>query len=238
MKVKEIDLRKPTVQVSLDLQTIAEADKVAQIAVEAGIDWIEVGTPLILGEGLHAVEHFRKKFPEIPIVADLKTMDGGYLEAEMMAKAGANFVVVMAASHPATVRATVKAARDYGIYVMGDVLGRRDRVQAAKELEMAGVDVVIAHLGFDERNENGGSPLDFLSDIVSAVSCPVQAVGGLSLHELPRLPSMGAPLVVIGAPLVIDSHSFSAANEADEMRKVISNVCRLVKKGADRREDA
>jgi hypothetical protein len=36
---------------------------------------------------------------EMPIVADLKTMDGGYLEAEMMAKAGATHVVVMARAH-------------------------------------------------------------------------------------------------------------------------------------------
>jgi len=30
---------------------------------------------------------FARSFSNIPIVADLKTMDGGYLEAEMMAKA-------------------------------------------------------------------------------------------------------------------------------------------------------
>ena len=37
----------------------------------------------------------RERFPQVPIVADLKIMDGGYLEAEMMAKAGATHVVVM-----------------------------------------------------------------------------------------------------------------------------------------------
>ena len=36
----------------------------------------------------------REAFPEVPIVADLKTMDGGYLEAEMMAQAGASVVLV------------------------------------------------------------------------------------------------------------------------------------------------
>src|SRR5579884_1246469 len=78
----------PTVQVSLDLTTIDEALHVAEIAVRAGVDWLEAGTPLILAEGLHGVRALRQRFPETPIVADLKTMDGGYLEAEMMAKAG------------------------------------------------------------------------------------------------------------------------------------------------------
>ncbi|MBX8642772.1 MAG: orotidine 5'-phosphate decarboxylase [Thermoplasmata archaeon] len=229
MKLTKGDLKKPTVQVSLDLETIREAEPIAEIAMESGVDWLEVGTPLLLGEGLHAVSYFRKKFPGTPIVADLKTMDGGYLETEMMAKAGANFVVVMAASHPATVRATIRAARDYGIYVMGDILGRSDRVRAAEELEEAGVDVVIAHLGFDERGENGGSPVDFLREIVDAVDCPVQAVGGLSIRDLPKLPALGAPLVVVGAPLVIDGHSFSPASESSEIRKVLKEVVSLVK---------
>jgi 3-hexulose-6-phosphate synthase len=38
----------------------------------------------------------------MPIVADLKTMAGGYLEADMVAKAGATHVVVMARSHAET----------------------------------------------------------------------------------------------------------------------------------------
>src|SRR2546422_11676042 len=99
----------PIVQVSLDLMTIAEAMPVAETAVRAGVDWLEAGTPLILGEGLQAVKALRARFPEHPIVADLKTMDAGYLEAEMMAKAGATHVVAMGRAHPATIKLVVKA---------------------------------------------------------------------------------------------------------------------------------
>ena len=72
-------------------------------------------------------------------MADLKTMDGGYLEAEMMAKAGATHVVVMARGHPATVKTVVKAGRDYGVRVMGDDLGCEDKPAAARMLEDPGV---------------------------------------------------------------------------------------------------
>ena len=44
-----------TTQVSLDLTTIVEALEMARGARRAGVDWLEAGTPLILGEGLHAV---------------------------------------------------------------------------------------------------------------------------------------------------------------------------------------
>ena len=173
----------PIVQISLDLTNLADALEMAEIAVSAGVDWLEAGTPLLLAEGLRAVETLHARFPDHPIVADLKTMDGGYLEAEMMAKAGASFVVVMGRAHEATVRRVVDAARDYGIKVMGDNLGADDRVANAKWLESLGVDYVIHHIGYDERRlVQGLSPMDELDEVVEAVSVPVQAVGGLTIR--------------------------------------------------------
>ena len=169
---------KPIVQVSLDLTNIKEALEMAHTAVEAGVDWIEAGTPLILAEGLHGVRTLRKEFPNYPIVADLKTMDGGYLEAEMMAKAGATHVVVMGRAHPETIKVVVQAGKDYGVKVMGDNLGCPDMVQGARELEELGCDMVIHHIGYDERRgiaAAGGkwpSPLDQLKEVVDAVSVP------------------------------------------------------------------
>jgi 3-keto-L-gulonate-6-phosphate decarboxylase len=100
-----------TTQVSLDLTTIKEALEMARGARRAGIDWLEAGTPLILGEGLHAVKALRAEFPGVPIVADLKTMDGAGLEAEMMLGAGATHVVVMSRAHWASVATSAGSRR-------------------------------------------------------------------------------------------------------------------------------
>lgn len=209
---------KPIVQISLDLTALDEALATAAMAMRAGVDWLEAGTPLILAEGLHGVRRLRKAFPGIPIVADLKTMDGGYLEAEMMAKAGATHVVVMARAHPETIKCVVRAGRDFGIKVMGDNLGCADMVEAAKMLEALGCDYVIHHIGYDERRgiaaagKRMPSPMDQLRDVVKAVHVPVQAVGGLSLEQAIQCPAFGAPLVVLGAPLTIDADAFKTAN--------------------------
>jgi 3-hexulose-6-phosphate synthase len=104
---------KTIVQISLDLTNIPEAVATAQEAVRAGIDWLEAGTPLIIAEGMNGVRALRKEFLGVPIVADLKTMDGGWLEAEMMAKAGATHVVVMERAHPETIKAVVKAGQEF-----------------------------------------------------------------------------------------------------------------------------
>ena len=209
---------RPIVQISLDLTNLVEALRTAAIARRAGVDWLEAGTPLLLAEGLHGVRALRAEFPGVPIVADLKTMDGGYLEAEMMAKAGATHVVVMARAHPETIKIVVKAGRDYGIKVMGDNLGCPDMVAGAKELEDLGCDYVIHHIGYDERRGIAAagrpmpSPLDRLREVVKAVNVPVQAVGGLTVEQAIRTPEYGAPLVVIGAPLAVDADSFKTAS--------------------------
>lgn len=209
---------RPIVQISLDLTNIDEALETAALARRAGVDWLEAGTPLILAEGLHGVRKLREAFPGVPIVADLKTMDGGYLEVEMMAKAGATHVVVMARAHEETIRCVVQAGRDFGVQVMGDNMVCPDMVAGARWLEDLGCDFVIHHIGYDERRgiaargQRMPSPLDQLREVVQAVRVPVQAVGGLSLEQAIACPSYGAPLVVLGAPLTIDADAFRTAD--------------------------
>lgn len=225
----------PIVQISLDLTSLAEAIDTAHLAVRAGVDWLEAGTPLLLAEGLHAVEGLRAEFPQHPIVADLKTMDGGYLEAEMMAKAGATHVVVMARAHPATIKQVVQAGRDYGIQVMGDDLACDDKPAACRMMQDLGVDYIVHHVGYDERRDPevqaqcGGrmpNPMDELAAVVAAVSIPVQAVGGLSMEQAIAMPLHGAPLVVLGAPLVIDADAFQQAGGDLEniLREIVSRI--------------
>ena len=223
---------KPIVQISLDLIDLDEAINTAALALRAGVDWLEAGTPLILAEGLHGVRRLRASFTGIPIVADLKTMDGGYLEAEMMAKAGATHVVVMARAHEETIRCVVKAGKDFGIKVMGDNLGCPDMVDAAKWLEDLGCDYIVHHIGYDERRGIAArglrmpSPLDRLKEVVQAVSIPVQAVGGLSLEQAIQCPAYGAPLVVLGAPLTIDADAFRTAD--GDLETSLRLICKKI----------
>jgi 3-hexulose-6-phosphate synthase/6-phospho-3-hexuloisomerase len=223
---------KPIVQISLDLTDIDEALDTAAVALRAGVDWLEAGTPLILAEGLHGVRRLRAAFPDVPIVADLKTMDGGYLEAEMMAKAGATHVVVMARAHEETIKCVVKAGADFGCQVMGDNLGCPDMVAAAKALEDLGCDYVIHHIGYDERRGIAAagrrmpSPLDQLREVVRAVNVPVQAVGGLTLEQAVACPGYGAPLVVLGAPLTIDADAFKTAD--GDLEGSLRMICKAV----------
>ncbi|ARA95104.1 D-arabino 3-hexulose 6-phosphate aldehyde lyase [Rhodothermaceae bacterium RA] len=222
----------PVVQLSLDLTSVPEAVALAEQALRAGVDWLEVGTPLIIAEGMNGVRALRERFPDVPIVADLKTMDGGWLEAEIMAKAGATHVVVMGQAHDETIELVVRAGKDFGVQVMGDNMAMPDPVAGARHLAELGCDYIIHHIGYDYRTERQArglpapSPLDRLREIVEAVDVPVQAVGGLSIEQAIETPAYGAPLVVIGAPLAIDAHAFRAAG--GDVEAVLRTICERV----------
>lgn len=223
---------KATVQLSLDLIDLEEALQTAEMALRAGVDWLEAGTPLIIAEGMRGVRELRARYPDVPIVADLKTMDGGWLEAEMMAKAGATLLVVMGQAHEETIELVVKAGHEFGAKVMGDNMAMPDPVAGAKRLEELGCDYIIHHIGYDRRTlrrERGlptPTPLDQLREVVEAVSVPVQAVGGLTVEQAMKTPEYRAPLVVIGAPLAIDAHAFRTA--AGDLEGVLRGICEKV----------
>lgn len=218
------NLIRPLVQVSLDLTSIADAISTAEIAMSAGADWLEVGTPLVLAEGLHGVRALRAEFPNTPLIVDLKTMDGGYMEAEMMADAGADAVIVMGKAHDATIENVCRAGEDFGILVMGDDLGAEDAASECARLENLGVSMVIHHTGYDHRRKHPGlSPMTDLSAVVASTTVPVQAVGGLSIDQAVACPGLGAPVVVFGAPLAIDGDSFTVA--AGDLLRVLTDAC-------------
>lgn len=228
---------RPVVQISLDLINLNEAIETASLAIRAGVDWLEVGTPLIIAEGMRGVRELRARFPETPIVADLKITDGGWLEAEMAIKAGANMVVVMGQAHEETIELVAQAGRDLGAKVMGDNMNMPDPVEGARLLESLGCDYVIHHIGYDMRTVRrkrglpAPTPLDRLREIVNAVSVPVQAVGGLTIQQAIETPGYGAPLVVIGAPLAIDAHAFRSAD--GDLEGTLRLICKHVHAYAD-----
>ena len=145
-------------------------------------------------------------------------MDGGYLEAEMMAKAGATHVVVMARAHEETIKCVVQAGKDFGVKVMGDNLvcetwspgpdGSKTSAATTSSITSATTSAAASR----RAGERMPSPLDQLREVVDAVNVPVQAVGGLTLEQAIACPEYGAPLVVLGAPLTIDADAFKTAD--------------------------
>ena len=92
--MQRLVIRPPVIQLAIDLFTIDEALKLAEIGVKAGVDWLEAGTPLIVKRGVDAIGAIARAFPDHPVLADYKTMDGGGRNVNNTAEQGGRIMTV------------------------------------------------------------------------------------------------------------------------------------------------
>jgi 3-hexulose-6-phosphate synthase len=214
-------------QISVDVGTLDLGLTVARAALAAGVDIVEMGTPLLKTQGTsNVVPAFRKQFPEALLLADMKTMDGGGGEARSVFAGGGNILDFLALAGVDTAKSicTVRdefrrAGPQLPRLVFADILlphqgpaAQGDKAAQAGEVAQrmveAGVDAVGIHLQADARRANPKLIEDgYLGDVARAVferigkAVPVQVVGGLSIAQAKRLAQAGLRAFVISGNL-------------------------------------
>jgi len=191
---------KPVVQVALDVVEVDRAIKIGKLAVDGGVEWVEAGTPLIKAAGLDVVRRLNRTFPKKTIIADMKTMDVGALEAELAAKAGADIVCVLGAAADATISEAVTAARKHGAKVLVDLIAVADPRARAEEVEKLGADYIGVHVGIDQQ-KLGIDPLEQLHRVAGSVKVPIAVAGGITARTAPELVRHGASIIVVGGAI-------------------------------------
>ena len=207
---------KAILQVALDLLNEHRALNIAKDSVEGGADWLEVGTPLIKSEGMGIVRKLKQTYPDKTIVADMKTMDTGALETEMAAKAGADVICILAASDDGTITDALKSAKKYGSKIMVDLIGVKDKIERAQELEKFGVDYLCMHVGIDEQM-TGKKPIEMLRSLVKNTRIPVAVAGGLNSETVADVLEAGASVIIVGGAI-------NKAKDVTKANKVIKKA--------------
>ena len=211
-----------TLQLALDLLDLERALRIARLAVPAGVDWVEAGTPLIKSEGLDAVRALREAFPDKKIVADLKTADTGRLETEAAAKAGADYAVVLATASEATIREAIEVGRSYGLGVGVDLLGVAEPERLAERLAKWGAVFLAVHCPVDEQMRGGAEAADFelIARLAKATPIPVAAAGGLNSETSPQAVAAGASIIIVGGAI---TKAEDPARAAGDIRKALDS---------------
>ncbi len=191
---------KPVLQVALDFLNLNRALKVAGAAVAGGADWLEAGTPLIKSEGLECIRALKEKFSHLPIVADLKIMDVGRMEAEAAFKAGAEIVSVLGVASSSTIKECTRAAKNYGGKVMIDLMNVSSPLDRAKAVEKMGVDYIGMHLSVDDQMV-GKDPLVLLHEIAGGVNLPIAVAGGINSETAAQVINAGASIIIVGGAI-------------------------------------
>lgn len=207
-------------QVALDTvdtrQALEIVSKIHDVA-----DVIEVGTPMILSEGMLPVKMIKAAFPGVMVLADTKIVDAGELEAGEAFEAGADIVTVLALAWDVTLQAVVRAARKYGKQVMADLTCVEDPARRAARLDELDIDYICVHTGVDEQ-KSGKTPLDDLQRVMLTLKHSKAAVaGGISLGSMAAVKAVGPEIVVVGG----------AVSNAPDMRQAVLDLKNAMQQG-------
>ncbi|PAK55890.1 3-hexulose-6-phosphate synthase [Paenibacillus sp. 7541] len=203
-------------QLALDLVNIPEAKQVVAEVAEH-IDIVEIGTPVVINEGLHAVKAIKEAFPHLRVLADLKVMDAGGYEVMKASEAGADIITVLGVSDDATIKGAVAEARKQGKQVMVDMINVKNMEERAREIDGFGVDYICVHSGYDHQAE-GKNSFEELATIKRVVQQAKTAVaGGIKLETLPEVIAAKPDLVIVGGGITGQSDMKAVAAEMKQL---------------------
>lgn len=184
-------------QLALDLVNIPQAiEVVSQVADH--VDVVEIGTPVVINEGLRAVKELKEAFPNVTVLADLKIMDAAGYEVSQAAAAGADIVTILAVAEDESIKGAVAEAKKQNKQILVDMIAVKDIKARAQELDEFGVDYICVHTGYDLQAV-GKNSFEDLKAIKSVVKNAKTAVaGGIKLETLPEVIAAQPDLIIVG----------------------------------------
>ena len=210
-----MNMKKPWVQISIDVLDLEKGRQLAQMAEKAGAGWVEAGTPLITYHGLPAIGAIVGACRQSPVLADLKAVDGGAKYFREAGRQGAKIATVLGFAPDASIREALRGGREAGVEVMVDLYSLDPSImpRRAKELESLGVHYLLLHAGGDVMAARPDQdPLIGLEALVRTVSIPVGAVT-FNAGQAVRAVRAGTSFVVQGEPMVSAADGFQQISD-------------------------
>lgn len=200
------------IQVAIDRVTTERAIDIVEV-VKDYVDIIEIGTSLIKDYGLQSVRNIRSAFPEINILADIKTIDEAEYEFSAAYTAGADILTVMGAASINSIEICRNVAKEYNKEYMIDLLEvTGDKINELKKFTDA---IFCVHLPADK--EGIGLEELVVKSSRELIDCPRLAVaGGVNLKTLPIIKGRGFEIAIVG----------SAITKSENMLELAKTFCR------------
>jgi bifunctional enzyme Fae/Hps len=191
--------RPPYLQISLDAPSLEGAKKVISQLPGSDRLIIEVGTPLIKRYGTRVISDLRQVAKDAFMVADLKTLDVGKVEADIAYEDTADAVVAAGLAPPETLNAFVHEAKRLGIYAVIDMLNVEDVLEKLRSLKDL-PDIVILHRGIDQESGRtcGLERIQMIRKAFPGKKFLIAVAGGIVPETAKEALAQGADILVVG----------------------------------------
>jgi bifunctional enzyme Fae/Hps len=202
----------PYLQVALDLVDMGRVAQVLASLPENDHLIIEAGTPLIKKFGLSVISEMRRIRKNAFIIADLKVLDTGNLEARMAADATADAVVISGLAPTGTLEKAIAEAKKVGIYSVVDMLNVPNPVKVIEKIAVK-PDIVELHRAIDaEHSEHAWGDIPAIRK-AAGDRLLVATAGGIRQNIVPEALAQGADIVVVGRAITASKDVRHAAEE-------------------------
>jgi len=212
----------PYLQVAMDLVDMKSVERVLTSVPKNDHVLIEAGTPLIKQFGLSVIGEIRKIRPDAFIIADLKTLDTGNLEARMAANASADAVVVSGLAPVPTIVKFIQEAKKTGIYSVIDMLNVEKPAELIEKLAKEGAvpSIVEMHRAIDaEGDEYNWGDIPAIKEAAGG-KLLVATAGGVRQHVVKDALKAGADILVVGRAITASKNIQNSAEQfLEEMNK-------------------
>ncbi len=193
----------PIIQLCVDVFDTKEALEVAHMGLRAGVDWLEMGTPMVSWVGITGLKDFLDDFLDRVTFLDAKVMDGSWPYVYAAGELGVELVSVCASASDATFRAGLAETEASGVKIVADLYAVADPVRRGLELADLGVHALYLHYGWDELAEDRAADptLAQLEQLRAATSVPLGIVTS-STEMAEDAVRAGADILLVGHPFL------------------------------------
>ncbi|MFW9778407.1 MAG: orotidine 5'-phosphate decarboxylase / HUMPS family protein, partial [Candidatus Heimdallarchaeota archaeon] len=105
------------------------------------------------------------------------------------------------------------------VKIFADLIGVKNPIERAIQLEKIGVDIVGLHIGIDQqlRSDFDKIPFPTLKKLKESVSIPIAVAGGLKAETIPEAIDAGADVLIVGGAITRSADPLEATKRLKEI---------------------
>ena len=187
----------PYLQIALDLVDKEQLQSVLAQLPESEKILVEAGTPLIKKFGVQIINQIFESQPNKYVIADMKTLDVGFLEVQIAAEENAKAVAISGLAASETIDSALEESEKRNTDLILDLMNVKNPISILSKISK-NPDVILFHRGIDQENKEE-HPWELIKEVKESFPQVLVAVaGGLNLENSKKALSNGADIIIIG----------------------------------------
>ena len=220
------NLKKPPyLEVALDIPDWRRVEAIIKALPRSDAIILEAGTPLIKRYGVEVIQKIHSLRPESVVIADMKTLDVGNVEARMAGDATADVIGFSGLAPIKTIEKFIEECKKIGALSLMDTINVQNPVDVLRKLKVK-PDIVEIHRAIDVEDEAyAWGNIREIREVCGKVLIAV--AGGIRLNNVEAALKAGADIIVVGRAITAAKDVTGAARaflqkmgveEADQFR--------------------